>query len=241
MFDGAQWIVKSLSHWVCLNLKSAIELIISLLSRSHGLSSAGSFLGPALRLFSYWKWLFSTCEQRHKRPGLARSPPKPALRTVGQAWRRTASGQWVSRVAGEEGSEKKRFRFTVGLSGFIDLCVAHLRDGWRSIKMVCSRVRVSVLKCRRSPRVVRSVWGVWWDGCPKVGWSWAITKKQRETQVSAEATARQRVKGALDWVPTDGRSPLSAASPAHWRSTIHCRLSSSSCREGSHRQPRYPS
>lgn len=73
-------------------------------------------------------------------------------------------GQWVSRVAGEEGSGKKRFRFTIGLSGFIDLCVAHL-----SIKMVCSRVRVSVLKCR-SPQVVRSVWGVW-DGCPKVGWS----------------------------------------------------------------------
>ena len=42
-------------------------------------------------------------------------------------------GQWVSRVAGEEGSGKKRFRFTIGLSGFIDLCVAHL-----SIKMVCS-------------------------------------------------------------------------------------------------------
>lgn len=80
-------------------------------------------------------------------------------------------GQWVSRVAGEEGSGKKRFRFTVGLSAFIDLCVVHLRDGRRSIKMVCSRDRVSVLKCRRSPWVVRSAWGVWWDGCPKVGWS----------------------------------------------------------------------
>lgn len=73
IFDGAQWIVKNISYWVCLNLKSAVELIISLLSTSHTLSSAGSFLVPLLRLFGYWKWLFSACESKLYRPRLEMS------------------------------------------------------------------------------------------------------------------------------------------------------------------------
>lgn len=83
IFDGAQWIVKNLSYWVCLNLKSAVELIISLLSISHSLSSAGSFLVPLPRLLGYWKWLFSAYESKLYRPSLDQ-PEKWCL--VGWVW-----------------------------------------------------------------------------------------------------------------------------------------------------------
>lgn len=41
-----------------------------------------------------------------------------------------------------------------------------------------SQVRESVLKCQRSSPVMRSIWRVWWDGDPNVGWSRGTTEKR---------------------------------------------------------------
>lgn len=115
IFDGAQWIVKNISYWVCLNLKSAVELIISWLSISHSLSSAGSFLVPLPHLLGYWKWLFSACESKLYRPSL-RWARKMML--GGWIWWGGTEGSW------EGGAQKEELLgFLLGYADNLELWV----------------------------------------------------------------------------------------------------------------------